>query len=95
MRRRSLVLLAPAAVLAAAGSGCAGGTPPMALAKWAARDWAAETLHPAEMMVTRVVVTPDGQRGRVVLHAGGTPYDVRLVRDASGAWRVTAARRRR
>jgi hypothetical protein len=93
VRRRASQALVLVAATAAAGSGCAGGTPQPALVKRAARDWAADTLHPATLMVTLVVVTPDEQRGRVRLTADGTPYDVRLGRDAGGDWRVTGARR--
>ena len=71
--------------LAVLVAGCAGGTPENVRARWAARAWADDRLHPDTLRVKQLQL--DRDRAVVTLRADARVLTLRL-REREGAWRV-------
>ena len=82
--RRAIPLLC-IVVLAA---GCAGGTPENVRARWAARKWAKEHLHPDKLQVSQLQWDKD--RAVVALTADTRKLTLQL-RERGGDWKVVSA----
>jgi hypothetical protein len=81
--RRAIPLLC----LLAAVAGCAGGTPENVRARWAARAWVKDHLHPDKLQVSQLQWDKD--RAVVALTADTRKLTVRL-RERDGDWQVVA-----
>lgn len=80
-------LLALACLLALL-AGCAGGTPENVRARWAARAWVKQRLHPDRLQVRQLQW--DRDRAVVTLHADARMLTLRL-RERDGDWHVISA----
>jgi hypothetical protein len=78
----------PVFCLAAMVAGCAGGTPENVRARWAARKWTKQQLHPQKLQVSQLQWYRD--RAVVTLTADARRLTLQL-RERSGDWRVVAA----
>jgi hypothetical protein len=83
--RRLLLLIS---LLAAAVCGCAGGTPENVRARWAARQWAQQRLHPDTLRVSQLQW--DRDRAVVTLRADARMLTLRLL-ERGGSWHVVSA----
>lgn len=82
--RRAIALLC----LLATAAGCAGGTPENVRARWAARKWVKQRLHPDKLQVSQL--QRDRDRAVVTLTADSRTLTLRL-RERDGDWRVVSA----
>jgi hypothetical protein len=83
--RRAIPLLC---LFAAVATGCAGGTPENVRARWAARAWVKDRLHPDKLQVSQLQWDKD--RAVVALTADTRKLTLQL-RERDGDWHVVAA----